>query len=57
MTAARSHPTTYLVLFRGINVGGKNKVPMAELKALLTQGLKIFEGHQQHAQMLVDMIK
>jgi putative membrane protein len=29
----------------------------AELKALLTQGLKIFEGHQQHAQMLVDMIK
>ena len=29
--------TTYLVLFRGINVGGKNKVPMAELKALLTE--------------------
>lgn len=29
----------------------------AELKALLTQGLKIFEGHEQHAQMLVDMIK
>jgi uncharacterized protein (DUF1697 family) len=28
--------TTYLVLFRGINVGGKNKVAMAELKALLT---------------------
>jgi uncharacterized protein (DUF1697 family) len=28
--------TTYLVLFRGINVGGKNKVPMGELKALLT---------------------
>jgi uncharacterized protein (DUF1697 family) len=27
--------TTYLVLLRGINVGGKNKVPMAELKALL----------------------
>lgn len=27
--------TTYLVLFRGINVGGKNKVPMAELRALL----------------------
>ena len=37
MTAARSQPTTYLVLFRGINVGGKNKVPMAELKALLTE--------------------
>src|SRR6476469_7359529 len=29
--------TTYLVLLRGINVGGKNKVPMAELKALLTE--------------------
>ena len=37
MTAARSKLTTYLVLFRGINVGGKNKVPMAELKALLTE--------------------
>jgi len=24
--------TTYLLLLRGINVGGKNKVPMAELK-------------------------
>ena len=23
----------YLALLRGINVGGKNKVPMAELKA------------------------
>jgi uncharacterized protein (DUF1697 family) len=28
--------TTYLVLFRGINVGGKNTVPMGELRALLT---------------------
>jgi uncharacterized protein (DUF1697 family) len=28
--------TTYLILLRGINVGGKNKVPMAELRALLT---------------------
>ena len=27
--------TTYLVLLRGINVGGKNKVPMAPLRALL----------------------
>jgi len=27
--------TTYLVLLRGINVGGKNKVPMAALKELL----------------------
>lgn len=27
--------TSYLVLLRGINVGGKNKVPMAELRATL----------------------
>lgn len=29
----------------------------AELKDLLSQGLQIFLGHQQHAQMLVDMLK
>jgi uncharacterized protein (DUF1697 family) len=28
--------STYLILLRGINVGGKNKVPMGELRALLT---------------------
>jgi len=28
---------TYLILLRGINVGGKNKVPMAELKKCLEQ--------------------
>jgi uncharacterized protein (DUF1697 family) len=27
--------SSYLVLLRGINVGGKNKVPMAELRGLL----------------------
>src|SRR5215831_12796474 len=27
---------TYVVLFRGFNVGGKNRVPMVELRALLT---------------------
>jgi uncharacterized protein (DUF1697 family) len=27
--------TTYLLLLRGINVGGRNKVPMAELRQLL----------------------
>ena len=27
--------TAYLVLLRGINVGGRNKVPMAELRAVL----------------------
>lgn len=30
---------TYLILLRGINVGGKNKVPMAELKKCLTETL------------------
>lgn len=30
--------STYAVLLRGINVGGKNKVPMAELKACLEDG-------------------
>ena len=29
--------TTYLVLLRGINVGGKNKVPMAPLRELLEE--------------------
>ena len=33
MTSAKM--TTYLVLLRGINVGGKNKVPMAPLRELL----------------------
>jgi uncharacterized protein (DUF1697 family) len=29
--------TTYLILLRGINVGGKNKVPMGELRGLLAE--------------------
>ena len=29
--------TTYLILLRGINVGGKNKVPMAPLRELLVE--------------------
>jgi len=29
--------TRYLVLFRGVNVGGRNKVSMAELRALLEE--------------------
>lgn len=28
---------TYLILLRGINVGGKNKVPMAQLKTCLEE--------------------
>ncbi|HXI79316.1 MAG TPA: DUF1697 domain-containing protein, partial [Verrucomicrobiae bacterium] len=29
--------TSYLVLLRGINVGGKNPVPMARLRQLLEE--------------------
>jgi len=29
----------------------------AELKALLETGLKIFQGHQEHAEMLVKMLQ
>ena len=32
---------TYILLFRGINVGGKNLLPMEELKSLLES-----EGHE-----------
>ena len=32
---------TYVILLRGINVGGKNKIPMADLKLFLEeQGFK-----------------
>ena len=30
-------PATYIALLRGINVGGKNKLPMKELAALFTE--------------------
>jgi uncharacterized protein (DUF1697 family) len=35
MTDDRESLTTYVVLLRGINVGGKNKIAMAELKRFL----------------------
>jgi uncharacterized protein (DUF1697 family) len=34
---AGTNVTTYLILLRGINVGGKNKVPMAPLRELLEE--------------------
>src|SRR3954447_12142973 len=34
---ARPRVTAYVVLLRGINVGGRNKVPMAPLRALLEE--------------------
>ena len=33
--SAKKKMNTYVVLIRGINVGGKNKVPMAGLKRML----------------------
>jgi uncharacterized protein (DUF1697 family) len=35
--SARGPVTTYLLLLRGINVGGRNKVPMAGLRELLEE--------------------
>ncbi len=37
MSARKSKMNTHVVLIRGINVGGKNKVPMAGLKECLEQ--------------------
>jgi uncharacterized protein (DUF1697 family) len=33
--AKRSHTTRYALLLRGVNVGAKNSLPMAELRAML----------------------
>jgi uncharacterized protein (DUF1697 family) len=32
-----SHSETYIALLRGVNVGGKHKAPMAELRAMLEE--------------------
>jgi uncharacterized protein (DUF1697 family) len=37
MSAKKNEMNTFVVLIRGINVGGKNKVPMAGLKEFLEQ--------------------
>jgi uncharacterized protein (DUF1697 family) len=45
---------THVVLIRGINVGGKNKVPMAPLRQLLTDaGLGPVETYIQSGNVLV----
>jgi uncharacterized protein (DUF1697 family) len=45
----------YLVLLRGINVGGKNKIPMAELKRCLEeQGFKEVVTFIQSGNVLLD---
>ncbi len=46
---------THVVLIRGINVGGKNKVPMAALRAALTDaGLDDVRTYIQSGNVLVD---
>lgn len=44
---------TYIALLRGINVGGYNKLPMAELKKVLTQlGLQAVQTYIQSGNVL-----
>jgi uncharacterized protein (DUF1697 family) len=46
--------TTYILLMRGINVGGKNKVPMPELKRFLEgQGLSDVATYMQSGNAIV----
>jgi len=45
--SAKKKMNTHIVLFRGINVGGKNKVPMAGLKECLEQLLTVCLSHQR----------
>ncbi len=46
---------THVILIRGINVGGKNKVPMAELRSSLEEaGLRHVRTYIQSGNVLVD---
>jgi uncharacterized protein (DUF1697 family) len=61
--------TTYVVLFRGINVGGKNKLPMKDLVATLENigcrevatyiqsGNAVFRSEEQDALLLSETIE
>jgi len=45
--------TTYIILLRGINVGGKNKIPMTELKSFLEeQGLTNVSSYIQSGNVI-----
>ena len=45
---------TYLILLRGINVGGKNKIPMADLKIFLEEmGFKSVATYIQSGNVIV----
>lgn len=45
--------TTYLILFRGINVGGKNLLPMKELKLLLASEFGDIETYIQTGNLVL----
>lgn len=48
-------PTTYVALLRGINVGGRNKLPMAQLRTELTDlGLQDVQTYIQTGNVLFD---
>jgi len=61
--------TTYIALFRGINVGGKNKLPMKDLAATLDgvgardvatyiqSGNAVFQSEEQDAALLSEAIE
>ena len=47
--------TTHVILLRGVNVGGNNKVPMADLRARLTDdGFTRVRTYIQSGNVLVD---
>lgn len=47
--------TTCIVLLRGVNVGGKNKIPMPELKAALEgKGFKAVETYINSGNIIMD---
>jgi putative membrane protein len=60
-TFDKAYAANELAYHKTVNGALKNTlIPNAhnsELKDLLATGLKIFEGHQEHAQMLVDELK
>ncbi len=43
---------TYIALLRGINVGGRNKLPMAEFRAVLAElGLTVLQSGRERYQL------
>ncbi len=48
---------TYIALFRGINVGGNNKLPMKELVAFPTGSTVEFWGHMVKGSSPIQMMK